>query len=254
MEITFLGTGTSYGVPILGCNCATCTSNDPKNIRYRSSIFIKDTNLSILIDTPPELRLQLLNNKIYNFDLVLFTHSHADHIMGFDDIRVINKNQNKSIPCYGNKQTINHLRHIFSYIFEPEQIGGGVPQVSLNLIKDDLYINNTRITPLPVKHGKLDILGYKINNKLAYITDCSHIPQNTIKLIKNVKILIIDALRYKRHSTHMNVEQALKVINKLNLDMAYFTHISHDIEHNKTNEELPENVHLAYDGMNIIIK
>ncbi|MFW6311544.1 MAG: MBL fold metallo-hydrolase, partial [Nanoarchaeota archaeon] len=143
MDITFLGTGTSYGVPILACNCSTCTSSNPKNVRYRSSICIKINNQALLIDTPPEMRLQLLDNNINDIDAILFTHSHADHIMGLDDIRIINKIHNKTIPCYGNSDTLHDLKKIFNYIFNPTQIGGGIPRIKINTIKKDFfYIDN----------------------------------------------------------------------------------------------------------------
>ena len=248
MLIKFLGTGTSHGIPVVGCNCKTCTSNNPKNKRMRSSIFIQEKNNDILIDTSPELRLQMLANDITNIDLVLFTHAHADHIMGFDDLRVINWLKGESVPCYGNKDTMNKIRNIFDYIFDPLQVGGGIPQVTLNTIKSEFEYNNLLITPLEVKHGKLDVLGFKIKN-MAYITDCSFIPENTFKKLKNIDLLIIDALRFEEHPTHMNLKEAIEVVKKINPKKAYFTHISHEMEHKETNKKLPENMELAYDGL-----
>lgn len=248
MLIKFLGTGTSHGIPVVGCNCKTCTSNNPKNKRMRSSILIQEKNNDILIDTSPELRLQMLANDITNIDLVLFTHAHADHIMGFDDLRVINWLKGESVPCYGNKDTMNKIRNIFDYIFDPLQVGGGIPQVTLNTIKSEFEYNNLLITPLEVKHGKLDVLGFKIKN-MAYITDCSFIPENTFKKLKNIDLLIIDALRFEEHPTHMNLKEAIEVVKKINPKKAYFTHISHEMEHKETNKKLPENMELAYDGL-----
>ena len=248
MLIKFLGTGTSHGIPVVGCNCKTCTSNNPKNKRMRSSIFIQEKNNDMLIDTSPELRLQMLANDITNIDLVLFTHAHADHIMGFDDLRVINWLKGESVPCYGNKDTMNKIRNIFDYIFDPLQVGGGIPQVTLNTIKSEFEYNNLLITPLEVKHGKLDVLGFKIKN-MAYITDCSFIPENTFKKLKNIDLLIIDALRFEEHPTHMNLKEAIEVVKKINPKKAYFTHISHEMEHKETNKKLPENMELAYDGL-----
>ncbi len=252
MKITFLGTGTSHGVPLVGCNCSTCTSNDPRDRRYRSAIYIQLSDLSILIDTPPELRLQLLENKIRKIDAVLFTHPHADHLMGFDDLRAINRLQKEEIYCYGNKMTINRIENIFDYIFNQIQLGGGIPEVILRKVDASFRINNTSVIPLPVKHGKLDIFGYKIG-ELAYITDCSFIPKETFSLLSDIKVLIIDALRYRPHPTHMNIEEALEVVDRLNVDRAYFTHLSHDLKHQKVNNELPSYVQLAYDGLQLEI-
>lgn len=213
-------------------------------------MYIRDNDISLLIDTPPELRLQLLRNNITTIDAVLFTHSHADHLMGLDDIRAINRLHNKSIPCYGNESTIKDIKKVFKYIFDTLQVGGGIPQVTLHNIKDSFLIGETLIQPLPIKHGKLDILGYKID-RIAYMTDCSYIPQETLSLLEGIDILIIDALRYKPHPTHMNVKQALDIIKYLGVPRAYLTHISHHLEHDKTNKELPSNVRLAYDGLTI---
>ncbi|OCL27685.1 MBL fold metallo-hydrolase [Orenia metallireducens] len=252
MKITFLGTGTSHGVPVIGCECPTCISEDSKNKRYRSSIYIEVDNTSLLIDTPPELRLQLLENNIRKVDAVLFTHPHADHLMGFDDLRGINRLQSSSIPCYGNKMTIEEIEKVFSYILNPIQIGGGIPQVTLHKVNTEFEINSNIITPIPVKHGGLDIFGYRID-KFAYLTDCSYIPENSFTLLEGIKLLVIDALRYRSHSTHMNIEEALKIADRLGVSKAYFTHLSHDLEYNKVNSELPDHVKLAYDGLQLVI-
>ncbi len=255
MYIKFLGSGTSHGVPIVGCNCPTCISDNPQNKRYRAAVHLKYRDNSILIDTPPELRLQLLENQITRVDAILFTHPHADHIMGFDDIRAINRLQKGEIPCYGNEITIDKIKNIFDYIFNPIQIGGGLPRVKLIEIQPlvPFYLSDIKITPLPVKHGKLDILGYKIG-KFAYLTDCNQIPDSTLSLLEDVKLLVLDALRFKTHPTHFNIEQALQIINKLNVDRAFLTHISHHLEHEKTNRILPDNVKLAYDGLSFTLK
>ncbi|TDX48905.1 MBL fold metallo-hydrolase [Orenia marismortui] len=252
MEITFLGTGTSHGVPIIGCSCSTCLSNNPKNKRYRSSIYIELDTSSLLIDTAPELRLQLIRNNITTIDAVLFTHTHADHLMGFDDLRGINRLQKKAIPCYGNQRAIKEIKRVFSYIFNPFQIGGGIPEVTLHQVSENFEIKNSTIVPIPIKHGKLDILGYRIAN-MAYLTDCSFISAESYRLLEGIDLLIIDALRYEPHSTHMNIDQALEVVNKLEVPQTYFTHLSHRLEHESVNKDLPNNVQLAYDGLKISI-
>lgn len=250
MEVTILGSGTSHGVPIIGCTCETCTSDNPKNNRFRSSIYIKTDVKNILIDTSPDLRLQLLNNEITDIDIVLFTHPHADHIMGFDDLRAINRINKQDIPCYGNEYTLEAIKKKFEYIFKDRHCRFSVPSVELNEIKGELKFDDLKVTPLPVKHNHDNVLGYKIG-KLAYITDCSDIPKETMELLKDVDILILDALRYKSHPKHFNINEAVEVIQNLGTKRAYLTHISHEIEHEKVNAELPEGIQLAYDGLKL---
>lgn len=253
LEITFLGTGTSHGVPIIGCKCKTCLSDDPKNKRYRSSIYIKTGEKNILIDTTPDLRMQLLEHNITDIDLVLFTHAHADHIMGFDDLRAINRLKKEEIPCYGDEKTLKALKKKFEYIFEDQrECNFAVPSVKLIELKKPLKFADLKITPLPVEHNNETVLGYKINN-IAYITDCSHIPKGSIEKIKDVDLVILNALRYKSHPKHFNLFEAVEVIESLNIKKAYLTHISHEIEHNEGNRRLPDNIELAYDGLKLKI-
>lgn len=252
MEILFLGTGTSHGVPLIGCDCDTCLSRDSRNNRTRCSIFIKEKDISVLIDTPQELRLQLLDNNITHFDIILYTHPHADHLLGFDDIRSVNRLTGKKVPCYGNKYTINEIKRVFPYIHDAVQKGGGLPEVSFHIIDRTLSFSGIEIIPLPVKHGKLDILGYRIG-KMAYITDCSFLPDDTYKLLDDIELLIIAALRYKKHKTHMNIEEVINVIKTLNVPRAYLTHMSHDLEYNRLNYQLPDHIKPAYDGLRIEI-
>lgn len=250
LEITFLGTGTSHGVPLIACNCKTCRSDDRRNSRNRSSILINTPNKAFLIDTPQELRLQLLKNKITNFDAILYTHPHADHLLGFDDVRSINRITGKVMPCYGNEYTINEIKRVFPYIFDAIQKGGGLPKVSFNIINKTIVVDGVKIVPLPVKHGKLDILGYRIGS-LAYITDCSYIPDDTYNLLNGIDILILGALRHREHKTHMNIDQAVAVVKKLGVARAFFTHMSHDIEYEEVSEQLPDHIQLAYDGLKL---
>lgn len=250
LEITFLGTGTSHGVPIIGCNCDTCISDNPKNKRFRSSIYVKTDFKNILVDTSPDLRLQLLNNDITDIDFVLFTHAHADHIMGFDDLRAINRINKMDIPCYGNKDTLEAIKRKFEYIFKDCHFNFAVPSVKLNEIEGTIYYDELKIIPLPVKHNHEEVLGYKIG-KMAYITDCSYIPEETMDLIKDIDLLILDALRYKTHPKHFNINEAVEVIQKLGVERSYLTHISHEIEHEKENEALPKGIQLAYDGLQL---
>lgn len=250
MKIRFLGTGTSHGVPLLGCNCETCSSTDQRNKRYRSALFLEKDGKSFLIDTPQELRLQLLDYEITWVDAVLYTHPHADHILGFDDLRSINRITGESVQCYGNDFTINEIYRVFQYVFKPVQAGGGLPQVSLNIINKPFNISGIEIIPLTVKHGKLDILGYRIGD-FAYITDCSHIPEETMELLYGVKVLVLGALRFRKHTTHMTIDEAIAVIQRLRPAKAFLTHLSHDVEYNSTQAILPEGIYLAYDGLKV---
>ena len=252
MQITFLGTGTSHGVPVIACDCEVCQSDNPKNKRMRTSIHIKSKEYNVLIDTPPEMRLELINNNIKRVDSVLMTHSHADHIMGFDDIRALNWFQQKEMPVYADKKTLKNIKRVFPYIFSEENPGGGVPQVILKEIKKELIFKDLKVKAVPIYHGDNKILGYRINN-FAYLTDCSEVPESSFKLLKGIEYAAVDALRFEKHPTHMSVDEAIELINNLNLKHGYLTHISHRLDHDKLNEYLPEHVSPAYDGLSIDI-
>ncbi|MGP3777702.1 MBL fold metallo-hydrolase [Halanaerobium saccharolyticum] len=250
MQITFLGTGTSHGVPVIACDCEVCQSNNPKNKRMRTSIHIKSEKYNLLIDTPPEMRLELIANKIKNVDSVLMTHAHADHIMGFDDIRALNWFQGKEMPVYGDHKTLNHIKKVFPYIFSEENPGGGVPQVILKKIEEEMHFKDLTVQPVPIYHGDNKILAYRINN-FAYLTDCSKISESSLKLLEGIEYAAVDALRFEEHPTHMSVDQAVELIESLNLKHGYLTHISHRLDHQKLNDYLPEYVSPAYDGLKI---
>lgn len=250
VEITFLGTGTSHGIPVLTCDCAVCNSSNPKNKRTRSSLWIRENDTSILIDTATEFRIQALDAKIDRVDGVLYTHCHADHVFGFDDLRVFSKLTQKSIPIYGNASTMNEFQEVFSYVFRKTQKGGGKPQVDPIVIQEEFQINDLTVQPIPVFHGNLPILGYRIDD-LAYLTDCNYIPPASMELLQGLDTLILGVVRHKPHSTHMHVQQAIDLIEELQVSHAYFTHISHLLEHEETNRKLPAKVSLAYDGLKI---
>ncbi|MDA3851614.1 MAG: MBL fold metallo-hydrolase [Spirochaetaceae bacterium] len=251
MEIIMLGCGTSCGVPMLRCNCSVCKSTSPKNKRTRSSLMIIHQGFHLLIDTSPELRLQLLNNSINNVDSLLITHDHADHIHGLDDLRPFCFD--KPMDVYGKSEHLQEIRNRFSYIFKETQEGGGKPQLSLlPLDEEQIILGGMNIIPLAIKHGELDILGYRIND-VAYITDCSFIPENTMNKLKGLKLLIIGALRYKKHSTHFTIDEALDIIKKTGPQRALFTHLNHDVDYHKLYEELPKGIEPGYDGLRINI-
>lgn len=289
MDFIILGSGTSQGVPMIGCTCPVCSSTDKKDKRTRCSLYIsnKDDNnqTNILIDCGPEFRLQALDAKICSLNTVLLTHSHADHVSGLDDLRVFAntthiKLNEPPLDIYGNTSTIRDLKLRYKYLFEVTQVGGGKLNCLLHNIEEfntdnNLIINNIAIVPIPMKHGNLSTTGYLIKSidsqgktspnqkSLAYLTDCNYISDSSMELVKNVNTLIIDGLRDRPHSTHFNFLQALKIAEKINPEKTYLTHITHDICHVELNAYLKELlkhngiklnfVEAAYDGLKIKI-
>ena len=252
MKIKFLGTGTSQGVPVIGCTCAVCVSQDTKNKRLRSSALIKISNKNILIDTGPDLRQQALKNKINKIDYVLYTHAHRDHVSGIDELRSFNFIQKKSIKAYGNKELVNQLENDYSYIFSDFKYPG-LPEVELNKVNKNFYLDDIEIIPIKVKHHKLNILGYRIGN-LTYITDAKTISDNQLKKINGSQILVINCLQIKEHLSHLNMEEVLSLIRKIEVKKVYLIHISHNLGlHDEINKSLPDNVELAYDNLEIIL-
>ena len=251
-KITFLGTGTSYGIPIIACDCAVCASENPKNKRLRSSLLIElDSGKNILIDTSVDFRQQCLDNNVRHLEAILFTHCHADHVFGLDDVRQFNELQHESIPCYAESNVVKELRRVFGYAFgEAVQIGGGLPRLDLNIIEGPFEVLGLQIIPLTVKHGVVDVTAYRFGH-IAYVTDCSFIPDESMAKLEGVEILILDALRQRKHSTHFNIEEAVDVSKSLGAKQTYFTHISHSLDHDETNLILPPGVELAYDGLTL---
>ncbi len=258
MRVTVLGSGTSQGVPFIACDCAVCQSPDPRDKRTRPSILIDleprgtsdepGATRFVLVDTTPDLRQQCLANDVRRVDAILFTHSHADHICGFDDIRRFNQLQQTPLNCYGDADTLADLRRMFTYVFAgPKQKGGGVPQVRTSIIGGPFTLGHGEIVPVPVLHGILPVLGFRIGS-FAYVTDCNQIPDASWPLLDGVTTLIIDALRWRPHSTHFSVDEAAAVASRLGVERAYFTHITHDLGHAETCARLPPGVQLAYDG------
>jgi phosphoribosyl 1,2-cyclic phosphate phosphodiesterase len=256
-----LGTGTSHGVPMIGCDCATCRSTDPRDRRTRPSILIEhraadaarsdghvDQPLTILVDTSTDLRAQALAHDVRRVDALLYTHSHADHIFGLDEVRRFNVIQKSAIPAYGDRQTMGDLRRTFAYIFDSATPkGGGLPQITLSTVLGPFVIGDLEIVPVPVMHGSRPILGYRIGT-FAYLTDCSAIPDSSWPLLAGVKTLVIDALRERPHPTHFNVAEATAAAARIEAERTYFTHICHDLPHAATCARLPRGVELAYDG------
>jgi len=252
LRVTVLGSGTSLGVPAIGCDCAVCHSSDPRDRRTRPSILIEVNGTSILVDTSTDLRMQALANDVRRIDAILFTHGHADHVFGLDDVRRYNHMQRSPIGCYADAATVASLRHVFSYAFDPTvQKGGGLPQLTLFSIAGPFCLGGVEIVPVPVMHGRLPILGFRIGS-FAYLTDCNHIPAASWPLLTEdggVRMVIIDALRHRSHPTHFSVAEAVDAIARLGADRAYLTHICHDLAHAETCAQLPPGVELAYDGL-----
>ncbi len=252
-EVLFLGTGTSTGVPMLGCGCPACTSLDPRDSRTRASLLVRRGGRELVVDTTPEFRIQMLRAGAGAPEGVLLTHSHADHVHGFDDLRQYSLVYGYKMPVYGSPQTLDWIRRHFSYIWDAPQVGGGLPNVELCSVTGTFTAAGMCITPLPVKHGGLDVYGYRIG-PVAYISDVSYIPPETEALLQDLDVLILDAVRYKPHHTHLNLQQALDAVAKLRPRFAYLTHMNHDFVHRLLEQELPEGVAAAYDGLRFSVQ
>jgi phosphoribosyl 1,2-cyclic phosphate phosphodiesterase len=254
LQITFLGTGTSHGVPMIGCECATCRSEDPRDRRLRPSILIcADDGTSLLVDAGPDLRVQALTYRITRVDAVVFTHGHADHILGLDDIRRYNVLMNRPMPLYGDRLTLDEIKRMFGYAFDPDTPkGGGIPQLELNVVQGPFTIGSLRVLPVPIWHGKRLILGLRVG-RFAYLTDCSGIPDDAWPLLADVEVVVVDALRHKPHPTHFTLEEAIAASRRIAPRQTYFTHMCHDLPHAATNAQLPANMALAYDGLRLDI-
>lgn len=249
LRITFLGTGTSTGVPVIGCRCAVCMSTDPRNTRLRQSVLLESGSSYGLIDTTPDLRAQLLRNPIPRLDYLLFTHSHADHIMGLDDIRPFNFRQKEAVAAYASSQTCSAIRRVFSYIWDGSQMGGGKPQLELHEVDGPFAVQSLEIIPLPVRHGDWTILGFRIG-PFAYITDTNGIPEETLPLLEGVEVLALDGLRPSRHHpTHFTIEEAVEAAGRIGAGMTYLIHIAHEVDHETVERTLPPEVRLAWDGL-----
>ena len=251
MNITILGSGTSQGVPVIACNCDVCKSENSKDKRLRSSVLIEVDNQKIVVDTGPDFRQQMLNEKVENIEAVLLTHEHKDHIAGLDDVRAFNHRWKKDMDIYCSENVEIALKREFHYVFSDFDYPG-IPKLKLNLFENkEFYINKTKITPIQVMHYKLPVFGFRIKD-FVYITDVSYISEKEKEKIKGAKVLVIDALRKKEHISHFTLDQALELINEVKVEKSYLTHISHFMgKHNDLLLELPENVLPAFDGLKI---
>lgn len=235
MKLTFLGTGTSHGVPVIGCSCAVCRSEDPRNNRMRCSVLVQDGETNIVIDTGPEFRVQALRAGLERLDAVLLTHAHADHLHGLDDIRPFSFH--RPLPVYADTHTLAETRDRFSYVFRRSQAGGGKPRIELVPVERPFRVGSIQFTPLPILHGELSILGFRFGD-FAYVTDCSRIPAETWPLLSRLDLLVINALRHRPHPTHLSIGEAIDVVNRLRPRRAFLTHLCHDVDHTELAREL----------------
>ncbi len=249
LKIRILGSGTSHGIPMIGCQCQVCRSDNPRNRRLRASALVSAGDRNLLIDTAVEMRLQALAAGLSRVDAVVFTHHHTDHVCGFDDLRRFCNLQKQLIPCYGNAETIERLKAMFPYVHTDTSKGFyDLPVVGLNVIDGPFSAAGLPITPVPLKHGWWPCYGYRIGD-FAYCTDVSEVPAESMQMLRNLDVLVLGALRHREHATHMSLSQSLEVVAELRPRQTYFTHMAHDLEHEATNHTLPEGVQLAYDGL-----
>jgi phosphoribosyl 1,2-cyclic phosphate phosphodiesterase len=258
MRITFLGTGTSHGVPVIGCDCAVCLSTNPKNRRNRIGVWLhggagpgKPQDPSAVIDVSSEFRVAALANGLKRLDFVLLTHAHSDHISGLDDLRIFSQVSGKPMPVYCDARTAGEVRARFSYAFDPPKAyGGGTPQYDLREVTGEFREGPWRVVPLPVMHGPEPILGYRVGG-FAFITDVTVIPESTLALLGGLDVLVLDCLRKKPHSTHLSLDQAVDYAKRIGARRTYFIHLTHELEHEETERGLPEGMRVAYDGLEI---
>jgi phosphoribosyl 1,2-cyclic phosphate phosphodiesterase len=249
--LTVLGSGTSMGVPTIGCDCAVCHSSDPRDRRTRPSVLIRYSGRQVMIDSTPDFREQALRENIHQLDAVLYTHTHADHILGIDDLRPLTYHHKPGkMPLYATPRSCEFLRNMFPYIFKPTYKFGGLPQVELHTIEAPVELFGARFEPLTVIHGETPILGFRFGSA-AYLTDHSEVPSDSLQKLRGLDILFLDALRYTPHPTHSTVQQSLKIVEEVKPKRTFFTHICHDLPHEATNALLPQGVQLAFDGMRL---
>jgi phosphoribosyl 1,2-cyclic phosphate phosphodiesterase len=254
-QLTFLGTGTSTGVPALGCTCSTCTSTNPRNHRFRSSVLLTVPEGRILIDTPPELRLALLREQVPYVHAILLTHYHVDHLYGMDDVRLFPKHLGGPLFVYCSEETEAVVRRVFSYAFSEDadyMPRGYIPQIKFFRVEPGkpFEVLGETITPIALEHGRFNVLGFRLSN-MAYCTDVSKIPETSQERLQGLDLLVLDALRRRYHPNHLCLEDSLAVIRQLRPQQAYLTHISHELEYQEVTAELPERVRLSYDGLKL---
>lgn len=255
MRVTFLGTGTSHGVPRIGCDCAVCRSPDPRNHRLRPAIWLEHDGTSLLVDAPPDFRTQALRAGIRRLDAVLLTHAHADHVLGLDDLRAFTEHMDQPIPIWASRDCLRTVRRIFAYACTHRPTWVTVPRFDLRPLANarPLVIGSLTVLPVPLPHGTVKVTGFLFNNRVAYFTDCHDIPRDVMALVRGVPVLILDGLRYRAHPTHLTIDRAVALANEVGAQQTYLTHICHDIDHGPAESRLPASVRLAYDELQLEI-
>jgi phosphoribosyl 1,2-cyclic phosphate phosphodiesterase len=248
--VTFLGTGTSTGVPVPTCTCGVCRSTDPRDARLRPSVLLRWEGASVLVDTSTDLRQQALRQGLMGLDAVFYTHAHADHIFGLDDLRMFNWRRGGAIPVYGSAITLAAIRRTFWYVFEDVEAGGGKPLLELHDVDAPFTLYGRNVIPVPLRHGRLPILGYRIGG-FAYLTDVSAIPEASYALLRDLDVLVLSALRRRPHPTHLHLDRALEEAGRIGAKRTLFTHIAHELSHAAVAAELPPGIELAYDGLRL---
>ena len=247
LKITVLGSGTSTGIPVIGCRCAVCRSDHPHNQRTRCSALLSYGKYNILIDTSTDLRQQALREDIRRVDAVFYTHSHADHLHGIDDLRGFNLHSKQPIPLYGSEQTLTTIRNSFSYIFDKSEPASYIPRLELHPINKATKLFGLEMIPIPMLHGHMKTFGYRCG-PFAYLTDCNVIPPSSLELLHDLELLILDGLRFTPHNTHFNIPQAIEMAQKIGAKQTLLTHLSHEVDHPVHNSQLPDGINLAYDS------
>ncbi len=253
MRVTVLGSGTSSGVPLIGCSCATCTSADPRDARLRVSMLVETAATRILIDTSNDFRQQMLRHDIREVDAVIYTHHHFDHIAGFDDLRAFNFHSRKPVVCYATEVTEHNLRRMFSYAFGVDLAPGtAAPMVTMHRITPGVpfHVGDVEVLPVPLLHGTLEVMGFRVGG-FAYCTDCNAISDASVEMLRDLDVLILDALRYKKHPTHFTLDEATAEAARIGAARTFFTHIAHEMKHADVESSLPAHVRVAYDGLTI---
>lgn len=253
LRIHFLGTGTSTGVPMIGCDCAVCRSEDPRDKRFRCSLWMQSEDLQWVVDTGPDFRSQCLRARVQHLDAALITHAHTDHIMGFDDLRRFTFAEDQTIPVYASEETLEALRRVYDFAFNGLNRYAGYLKPESRAFNGPFLVGKTQVTPLPVRHGRVATHGFlfqqRDGRKVAYLPDCKEFTGETSALLMDVDVLIVDALRLREHPTHFNVSEALEAARSVRARLTYFTHLSHELGHAELEAGLPETVRVAYDGL-----
>jgi len=253
LKITVLGSGTSVGVPTPGCHCRVCQSSDPRDNRLRPSVLLSYGGYNVVIDTTPDFRTQVLRARLDRLDAVLFTHSHADHLMGLDDVRPFNFRQGTHIPVFADTETLSAIQRCFPYIFRCEERQSSVPQLETHTLNGPFELFGREFLPVRLLHGRSSIFGFRFGSA-AYLTDHSEIPAESMDRLRGLDVLFLDALRHKPHPTHSTVEHSIRTVEQLAPRRTFFTHISHDLPHRETENALPPHIRLAYDGLEITVE